>query len=215
MPTTIERPTAFFTSPLLTHEPGSRVFFARDPERAPLTVLERIYAPCGLREDVVCQAPDADPVYVTPYLLVRVEEAQRPTRDQLDTAWRDMTRAIREHTRACRWCRRQTTSWKSEQRCVHGLQMLDARRDLIAYRTSVQPWLDGQPIEPRLAYRGQRVTVRQPGKPDVDGTVTTVSFPDDGSFHQHQPGDDGLVFVNLPGRVVPELLPIEHVYPRP
>ncbi|MGA5183067.1 hypothetical protein ACPCBF_25335 [Streptomyces pseudogriseolus] len=215
MTTTTKRPDVFYTSPLLVHETGQQVFCVDDPDRTPLTVLRRVYGACGRREIVVCQQPGAEPIRQEPSRLVRVNEAQRPTREQLDESRNDMFRMVDAHTEDCPWCKRQSVFWGTSQRCIFGKRMIEALFDLSAYREKIHPWLHGLPLEPGLAYRGQPVTVRRPGQPDVEGTVTNVTFPEQGGIDFHQPGQMGQVLVNLPGREVPEMFPIEQVYPRP
>ncbi|MGY1548257.1 hypothetical protein [Streptomyces sp. MN6] len=215
MTTTTKRPDIFYTSPLLVHEAGQQVFCVDDPDRTPLTVLRRVYGACGRREQVVCQQPGADPTYEQPHRLVRVDEAQRPTREQLDEARRDMFRIVDDHTADCPWCRRQAVFWGTSQRCILGKRMIQALFDLSSYREKIHPWLHGQSLEPAFAYRGQPVTLRRPGMPDVEGRVTNVSFPDEGGIAFHEPGQMGQVLVCLTGRDLPELHPIDQVYPRP
>ncbi|MFE7963402.1 hypothetical protein ACFU0X_10165 [Streptomyces cellulosae] len=205
----------FYTSPLLTHEPGTQVFAVDDPDRTPLTVLRRIYGACRRREQVVCQAPDAEPIYRMPDRLVCVDEAQRPTRQQLDDSLRALFRATDEHSAKCPLCERTRVFWSTRQRCLIGTRMVEAVGDLNSYRGKVHPWLNGEHLDPSLAYADQRVTVRRPGQPDVTGRITKIRFPDGGGIEWHEPGEMGRALVALPDQKVPELLPIDQLYPQP
>jgi len=215
MATATKRPDVFYTSPLLVHAEGEQVWRVDDPDRTPLTVLNRGDGACGRREYGVRQAPGAGPVHQQPHRLVRIDDPQRPTREQLDASRRDLFRMTDAHTADCPWCKRQYVFWGTSRRCITGKRMIDALGVLNAYREKTHPWLHGHTLEPGLAYRGQPVTVRRPGMPEAQGNVTNVYFPDEGGIAFHEPGHMGQVLVRLDDRDVPDSYSIDHVYPRP
>jgi hypothetical protein len=202
----------FYLSPLFTYKPDQRLFRANDPECTPLTVQRLTYGPDDRTVRVLFEEPDdtGRPLTASPHFLIHIDEALRPTFDQLKSSRRQLMIALDEHTANCQWCKRTHVWCGTAYRCLMGKWMVDAVGGLDFYLHNVATWLTGEPLDPAYARHWQKVTVRPDDEPDFEGVISALTA----DVQWHEPGQDGQYCVSRPGDLPNALYPVSQVYPR-